>query len=63
MTPLGNHETPPPYQLQAIQWLRDFRNTDLLQQMLARFYFTEAEIDAYRKVWVDWLKPNTGHSS
>jgi hypothetical protein len=61
MIPLRAGNGLPLYQQAAISWLQHFKNTELLQQILSRFYFSEAEIDAYRKSWIDWLKPKTGH--
>jgi hypothetical protein len=49
---------PPRYQQDAIKWLQQFRNTELLQQLLARFQFSEAEIAACRSRWHRWLKPD-----
>ena len=57
MIPLPHDETAPHYQQEAITWLKHFRNTELLQQLLSRFEFSEAEIAAYRNCWADWLKP------
>jgi hypothetical protein len=57
MIPLPHGETAPLYQQQAIYWLANFRNTELLQQLLARFQFSELEIAAYKNSWADWLKP------
>jgi len=57
MVPLPPGETAPLYQQEAICWLTNFRNTELLQQLLARFKFSEAEIAAYRNCWAHWLKP------
>jgi hypothetical protein len=47
----------PSYQLDLITWLKHFKHTQLLQQLLSRFEFSEAEIAAYRNCWADWLKP------
>jgi len=49
----------PLYQQEAIRWLQHFKNTELLQQLLACFEFSEAEIAAYRNCWANWLKPKT----
>jgi hypothetical protein len=57
MIPLPHGEMAPLYQQEAISWLQHFNNTELLQQLLARFRFSEAEIAAYRNRWADWLKP------
>ena len=57
MIPLPHGEATPPYQRAAIYWLQQFKNTELLQQLLARFRFSEEEIAAYRRSWSDWLKP------
>jgi len=57
MIPLPHGETAPPYQREAISWLKHFKHTELLQQLLTRFEFSEAEIAAYRNSWADWLKP------
>jgi hypothetical protein len=57
MIPLRRDQAPPPYQQDAIIWLQQFKNTELLQQMLWRFHFSEAEIAAYRISWSYWLKP------
>jgi hypothetical protein len=57
MIPLRNGQIPPMYQQEVISWLQDFRNTELLQQILWRFQFSEAEIAAYRNRWTTWLKP------
>jgi len=57
MIPLRRGQIPPLYQQEAICWLTNFRNTELLQQLLATFKFSEAEIAAYRNCWADWLKP------
>jgi hypothetical protein len=56
VTPIRRGEAVPPYQQQAISWLQHFQNTELLQQMLSRFYFSELEIAAYKRRWADWLK-------
>jgi len=58
MIPLPPGETAPLYQQEAIRWLQHFKNTELLQQLLACFEFSEAEITAYRNCWADWLKPS-----
>jgi hypothetical protein len=60
MIPLPHSETAPLYQQEAIRWLQHFNNTELLQQLLARFKFSEAEIAAYRSHWANWLKPKPG---
>jgi len=57
MTPIRRGEPVPPYQQQAISWLQHFHNTELLQQILSRFYFSELEIAAYRTGWSRWLRP------
>ena len=57
MIPLRPDQIPPLYQQEAIRWLQHFKNTELLQQLLACFEFSEAEITAYRNRWADWLKP------
>jgi hypothetical protein len=57
MIPLRRYQVPAPYQKQALRWLQQFKNTELLQQMLMRFHFSEAEIAAYRNRWAVWLKP------
>lgn len=57
MIPLPRDQLPPNYQQDAICWLQHFKNTELLQQMLMRFYFSETEIAAYRNRWATWLKP------
>lgn len=64
MIPLRG-EIPPLYQQDAIQWLQHFRNTELLQQLLARFQFSDAEVAAYRSRWRRWLrlKPDLRHIS
>jgi hypothetical protein len=54
--PFPYGEPAPPYQQEAISWLKRFKNTELLQQLLARFKFSEAEIAAYRNHWAAWLK-------
>jgi hypothetical protein len=60
MNPIRHGEPVPPYQEQAINWLQHFKNTELLQQLLARYQFSEAEIAAYTRCWADWLKPRQG---
>jgi len=62
MIPLRTGQVTPPYQQEAISWLQRFQNTELLQQMLWRFQFSEAEIAAYRNRWAVWLKPKKGFS-
>jgi len=57
MIPLLDGKPAPPYQREAITWLKHFKHTELLQQLLSRFEFSEAEIAAYRDRWADWLKP------
>ena len=57
MITIRRGESVPPYQQEAIDWLAHFKNTDLLQQMLLRFYFSEVEIAAYRTSWSRWLRP------
>lgn len=57
MIPLGREQIPPLYQQETIRWLARFKNTELLQQMLRRFHFSETEIAAYRSYWAAWLKP------
>ena len=57
MIPLTHGEMAPFYQQEAITWLKHFKHTDLLQELLSRFEFSEAEIAAYRRSWTDWLKP------
>jgi hypothetical protein len=57
MIPLRRDQLPPLYQQDAISWLQRFKNTELLQQMLSRFHFSEVEISAYRIRWAAWLKP------
>lgn len=47
----------PPYQKEAIEWLRGYRNTDVLQDLLKRLRFSKEEIAAYRISWAVWLKP------
>ncbi len=42
----------------AIAWLKHFKNTELLQQILGQFQFSELEIAAYRSNWSRWLRPN-----
>jgi hypothetical protein len=54
---LRRDQPPPLYQQDAISWLQRFKNTELLQQMLSRFHFSETEISAYRICWAAWLKP------
>jgi len=56
MIPLGRDQIPPLYQIDAIRWLGRFRHTEMLQQMLWRFHFSETEIAAYRSCWSGWLK-------
>jgi hypothetical protein len=56
---LDSHQPPPLYQQDAISWLQRFESTELLQQMLVRFHFSEMEILAYRIRWAAWLKPST----
>jgi len=48
---------PPPYQLDAIEWLKDYRHTEPLQDLLRQFRFSETEVRAYREKWAQWLKP------
>ena len=60
MIPLRNGEPLPVYQQEAISWLRHFKNTELLQLLLWRFQFSEAEVAAYRSGWGNWLKPKAG---
>jgi hypothetical protein len=60
MIPLQHGEMAPSYQQEAITWLKHFEHTELLQQLLSRFEFSEAEIAAYRNCWADWLKPKAG---
>lgn len=62
MIPLRGGQAPPVYQQAAISWLQHFRNTELLQQMLWRFRFSETEIAAYTNRWADWLKPRDSES-
>jgi hypothetical protein len=62
MIPLRG-KIPPLYQQNAIHWLQHFQNTELLQQLLARFQFSEAEIAAYRSRWHRWLKPDVRYRS
>jgi hypothetical protein len=57
MIPIRRGEPVPPYQQKAISWLQHFKNSELLQQMLSRFYFSELEIAAYRTSWSRWLRP------
>jgi hypothetical protein len=57
MIPIRRGESVPHYQQVAIVWLKRFKNTELLQQMLARFRFSELEIAAYRNNWSEWLRP------
>ena len=57
MIPLRRGAIPPLYQQEAIRWLQHFKHTELLQQLLACFEFSEAEITAYRNCWANWLKP------
>jgi hypothetical protein len=57
MIPLGRDRLPPIYQQEAIHWLARFKNTELLQQMLSHFHFSESEISSYRIRWAAWLKP------
>ena len=57
MIPLRKGEIPPVYQREAISWLDRFKNAELLQQLLTRFYFPAEEIAAYRSHWKRWLKP------
>jgi len=51
MIPLRRGAIPPLYQQEAIRWLQHFKHTELLQQLLACFEFSEAEITAYRNCW------------
>jgi hypothetical protein len=60
MIPLRSGEPLPVYQQEAIHWLQHFKNTELLQQLLWCFQFSEAEIAAYRNRWGYWLKPKAG---
>jgi hypothetical protein len=60
MIPLPHGETAPPYQQEAIIWLKRFKHTELLQQLLLRFHFSETEIAAYRRCWAHWLKAKEG---
>jgi hypothetical protein len=62
MIPLRHDETVPLYQFEAVLWLRCFRHTELLQQLLAKFRFSELEIAAYRNNWAQWLRPNSARS-
>jgi hypothetical protein len=57
MIPLGIGQIPPLHQREAISWLQQFKNTELLQQMLRRFDFSETEVVAYRSRCAVWLKP------
>ena len=52
-----DYGTAPSYQREAIDWLKQYRNTQTLQEMLMRFRFSKEEIALYRKVWATWLKP------
>jgi hypothetical protein len=56
MIPLRPSQTIPPYQLEAIQWLADFENVELQQQLLANFQFSEIEIIAFRNCWLNCLQ-------
>jgi len=60
MIPLRSGQPLPVYQQEAISWLRHFKNTEPLQQLLWHFQFSEAEIAAYRNRWGYWLKPKAG---
>jgi hypothetical protein len=54
---LPTGQVAPPYQQETIIWLKQFKNTELLQQLLSRFQFSEGEIAAYKRCWPHWLKP------
>ena len=60
MIPLRRGHNLPYYQREAITWLQNFKNTELLQQLLLRFHFREEEIAAYRSQWAVWLNRKTG---
>ena len=58
MIPIRRGESVPPYQQVAIDWLKRFRNTELLQQILARFKLSKLGIATNRNNWSQWLRPN-----
>ena len=60
MIPLRSGQIVPGYQQVEINSLQHFKSTALLQQLLWRFQFSEADIAAYRNRWGYWLKPKTG---
>jgi hypothetical protein len=60
MIALPRGQTAPDYQKEVAGWLQQFKHTELLQQLLARYQFSEAEIAAYTRCWADWLKPRQG---
>jgi hypothetical protein len=62
MIPLTRGQIPPVYQQEAARWLQNFKNTELLQRIMWRFKFSEAEIAAYRIRWAVWLKPKPAFS-
>ena len=47
----------PDYQLEAIKWLENYRNTQVLQDLLRRCRFSKEEVEKYRRSWAAWLKP------
>lgn len=47
----------PYYQLELIEWLKNFRNTEALCDLVRRHRFSEEEVRTFRDKWATWLKP------
>ena len=47
----------PAYQRAAVEWLKGYRGTDKICDLLSKVRFTEQEIMLYRQKWEKWLKP------
>ncbi len=49
----------PDYQREAVEWLRGYRGTRRIRELLLKVKFSEQEIEIYRHRWEKWLKPKT----
>lgn len=47
----------PAYQLDAIEWLKGYKNTQRLQETLRHLRFSQEELETYRRAWAVWLQP------
>lgn len=47
----------PDYQRDAVEWLKGYKGTRPLRDLLMRMRFSEEEVRTYRRKWSEWLKP------